>query len=88
MSFQHCGDRWHCRFFADDDLRTPLPRSLKLTTAEEVVALVARGGGLLDPEVGQALDLAVAAEQGDVFLNLNTDQYAQLHKHARPNARA
>jgi hypothetical protein len=88
MSFQHCGDRWHCRFFADVDLRTPLPRSLKLTTAEEVVALVARGGGLLDQEVGQALDLAVAAEQGGVFLNLNTDQYAQLQKNARPKARA
>jgi hypothetical protein len=88
MSFHHWGDRWRCRFFAEEDLKTPLPRSLSLTTAEEVVALVARGGGLLNPEIRQALDQAVATEQGGVFLNLTTDQYAQLQKHPRPKARA
>jgi len=88
MSFHHGGDRWRCRFFAAEDLQTPLPRSLNLTTAEEMVALVARGGGSLNAEMRQALDLAVAAEQGGVFLNLTTEQYAQLQKHPRPKARA
>ncbi len=88
MTFYRWGDRWRCRFFAEEDLQTPLPRSLTLTSAEEVIALVGRGGGLLNLEIRQALDLAVASEQGGVFLNLNTDQYAQLQKHARPKARA
>lgn len=88
MSFHHWGDRWRCRFYGEEDLHTPLPRSLNLTTAEEVVAFVGRGGGFLNPEIRQELDLAVAAEQGGVFLNLNTDQYALLQKYARPKARA
>ncbi len=88
MSFHHWDDRWRCRFFDEEDLQVPLPRSLNLTAAEEVVAFVARGGGLRNLEIRQALDLAVAAEQGGVFLNLNTDQYAQLQKHVRPKARA
>jgi hypothetical protein len=88
MSFHHWGDRWHCRFFAEEDLQTPLPRSLNLATAEQVLALVGRVGGLLNLEMRKALDLAIAAEQGGVFLNLNADQYAQLQKHARPKARA
>lgn len=88
MFFHHLGDLWHCRFFAGEDIQTPLPRSLKLATAEQVVALVGRVGGLLNLEIRKALDLAIAAGQGGVFLNLNPDQYAELHKHARPKAGA
>jgi len=88
MSFHHRGDRWHCTFFAEVDLQTPLPRSLNLATPAQVVALVGRVGGLLNLEIRKKLDLAIAAEQGGVFLNLNADQYAQLQKHARPKARA
>jgi len=83
MSFQfHCG-RWRCQFL-EKDLQTPLPRTLNLTTSEEVIALADRGGGLSNLESQQALDLAIATGRGGVFLTLTIDQYSQLQMHCRP----
>jgi hypothetical protein len=85
MSFQfHCS-RWRCQFL-EKDLQTLLPRTLNLATAEEVIALVDRGGGLSSLEGRQALDLAIAAGRGGVFLSLTIDQYSQLQMRCRPTS--
>jgi hypothetical protein len=82
MSFQFHGGRWRCQFL-EKDLQTLLPRTLNLATAEEVTALVDRGGGLSNLQSRQALDLAITTGRGGVFLSLNADQYIQLQKHRR-----
>ena len=87
MSFQFRRSCWRCQFL-EEDLQTLLPRMLNLATAEEVVALVDRGGGLSSLESWLALDLAIAAGRGGAFLALTKEQYAQLQKHCRPGARA
>jgi len=83
MSFQFHRGRWRCQFL-EKDLQTPLPRTLNLTTSEEVIALADRGGGLSNLESQQALDLAIATGRGGVFLTLTIDQYSQLQMHCRP----
>ena len=63
-----------------------LPRILHLATAEEVIALADRGGGLSHLEGRHALDLAIAAGRGGVFLSLTIDQYSQLQMRCRPTS--
>ena len=84
MSFQFNRDRWQCRFRETD--HTLLPRTLNLATAEEVVALADRGGGLSSLEGRQALDLAIINGRGLVFLALNINQYRQLCRPTSSNA--
>jgi hypothetical protein len=86
MSFQFRSS-WRCQFL-EKDLRTVLPRMLNLATTEKLVALVERGGGLMNLESRQALNLAITTGRGSVFLALTAEQYAQLRKHCRPGARA
>jgi hypothetical protein len=76
MSFQ---DRngWRCQFL-EPDLKTALPRKLHFSSAEKVVELVERGGGLSNLESRQALDLAIEKGRGGVFLSLSEEQYAKL----------
>jgi hypothetical protein len=75
MSFQ---DRygWHCQFL-EQDLKTPLPRRLHFKSAEKIVELVTRGG-LGNLESKQTLDQAIETGRGGVFLNLISEQYAEL----------
>jgi hypothetical protein len=84
LSFQFRGGGWRCQFL-EKDLQAALPRKLNLATPERVIALVERGGGLTNLESRQALDLAFATGKGGVFLNLTSEQYAQLQKECRPN---
>jgi hypothetical protein len=76
MSFQ---DRygWHCQFL-EQDLKTSLPRKLHFKSAEKVIELVARGGGLGNLERKQMLDQAIEMGRGGVFLSLTPEQYAEL----------
>jgi hypothetical protein len=83
MSFEFGRGRWLCRFL-ERDMRTLLPRTLNLATADEVTALAGRGGGLSNQEVRQALSLAIANGRGGVFLSLTAHQYSRLQMHCRP----
>ena len=76
MSFQ-CRYGWHCQFL-EQDLKTPLPRKLHFKSAEKVIELVARGGGLGNLESKQMLDQAIEMGRGGVFLSLTPEQYAEL----------
>jgi hypothetical protein len=87
MSFQFHHGRFQVQFL-EKDLQTILPRTLNLATAEEVIALADRGGGLSRLEGRQALDLAIANGSGGVFLSLTADQYSKLQMHSRPTASA
>ena len=85
MSFQFHRSRWRCQFL-EKDLQTLLPRTLNLATAEEVIALAHRGGGLSNLEGRQALDLAISTGRGGIFLSLTTGQYSQLQIHRKPTS--
>jgi hypothetical protein len=77
MSFQLNRGRWQLQFF-EKDMQTTLARSGSLSTAEAVIALADRGGGLSNLEYRKALGLAIANRRGGIFLSLTTDQYRQL----------
>lgn len=68
---------WQCQFL-ENDLRTPLPRTLHFTSADKVIELVKRGGGITDQESRLMLEQAVATGRGGVFLMLTSEQYARL----------
>ncbi len=76
MSFQFRYG-WHCQFL-EQDLKMPLPRKLHFKSAEKVIELVARGGGLGNLESKQMLDRALEMGRGGVFLSLTPEQYAEL----------
>ena len=76
MSFQ-CRYGWHCQFL-EQDLKTPLPRKVHFKSAEKVIELVVRGGGLGNLESKQMLDQAIEMGRGGVFLCLTPEQYAEL----------
>jgi hypothetical protein len=76
LSFQ-CRYGWHCQFL-EQDLKTPLPRKLHFKSAERVIELVARGGGLGNLESKQMLDQAIEMGRGGVFLSLTPEQYTEL----------
>ena len=76
MSFQFRYG-WHCQFL-EQDLKTPLPRKLHFKSAEKVIELVVRGGGLGNLESKQMLDRALEMGRGGVFLSLTPEQYAEL----------
>jgi hypothetical protein len=78
MSFQ-CRNGWHCQFL-EQDLKTALPRKLHFTSADKVIELVERGGGLTDQESRQMLNQAIATGRGGVFLSLTEEQYAKLRR--------
>ena len=68
---------WQVQFL-EADLKTPLPRKLHFKSAEKVIELVARGGGLGNLESKQMLDQAIEMGRGGVFLSLTSEQYAEL----------
>ena len=70
---------WHCQF-AGADLKTSLPSKLHFKSADKVIELIERGGGITDLESRLMLDQAIATGRGGVFLNLTREQYARLRK--------
>jgi hypothetical protein len=73
-----CRNGWHCQFL-EADLKTALPRKLHFKSADKVIELVERGGGLTDQESRLMLDQAIVTGRGGVFLNLAAEQYAKLN---------
>jgi hypothetical protein len=68
---------WHCQFL-EADLKTALSRKLHFASADKVVELVERGGGLPDQESRAMLTQAIETGRGGAFLNLTSEQYARL----------
>ena len=68
---------WQCRFL-DENLRTYLPRRVVVRDPAKLFEMAARGGLSLDLESRQALELAIAAGHGGIWLRLTDEQYRKL----------
>ena len=68
---------WHCQFL-EADLKTPLPRTLNLSTPEKVFELASRGGCNLNLEGRQAIQHAIDNGRGGIWLDLTEEQYRKL----------
>ena|ERR1035441_9524205 len=64
MYFQY-RNGWHCQFL-EQNLKTPLSRKLHFTSADKVVELVKRGGGITDQECRLMLNQAIVTGRGCV----------------------
>lgn len=72
-------DGWRCQFL-QEDLKTPLPRRLRFSTADKVRELVSRSVGQLDSETRQALEYGIELGRGGIWLDLTDEQYRQLNQ--------
>ena len=70
---------WHCQFL-EQDLKTLLPVKLHFTSADKVIELVERGGGITDQESRLMLNQAIATGRGGTFLSLTAERYAKLKR--------
>jgi len=78
MSFARSGNGWVCRFHRDDLAKTPISRCFYFRNQEKLYDAAQRGNGLTSAEVRQALDEAIAAGHGGLWLKLNDKQYSAL----------
>jgi len=85
MSFMY-RDGWFCQFL-EEDLRTPLPRKVKLRDTQRLRELAARGGCDLNLEARQSLDHAIDIGRGGVWLELADEQYQKLKLESRKAGR-
>ena len=70
---------WHCQFL-EEDLKTPLPRKLRVSDPAKLFEIAVRGGHLLNLEGRQAMEHAVEKGRGGIWLELKQEQYAKLKK--------
>ena len=70
---------WQCQFL-EGNLKTPLPKRLHFTFPNKIIELVARGGGLRDPESRLMLEQGISMGRGGVFLSLTEEQYERLRR--------
>jgi hypothetical protein len=68
---------WYCQFL-EEDLKTPLPKTLSFQDRAKIYAMAARGGSLKNLEARQALDHAIENGRGGIFLELTEEQYQKL----------
>ena len=79
MSFMH-RNGWLCQFL-EEDLKTPLPRSVTVANQEKVREMARRGGAAMSLDVLQALDHGIEIGRGGIWLELTDDQYRKLLIH-------
>jgi len=72
MSFMQ-RDGWYCQFL-EEDLKTPLPRKVTVSTAEKVREMARKGGASMNLESHQALELGIENGRGGVWLELTEEQ--------------
>jgi hypothetical protein len=59
-------------------LKTSLSKKLHFTSAEMVIQLVERGGGITDQESPLMLDQAIVTGRGGIILRLTDEQFQML----------
>ena len=72
-------DGWYCQFL-EEDLKTPLPRKVRLDDPAKIIEMAKRGGAAMLLEDRQALDYGIARGRGSVWLSLKPDQYGKLRR--------
>jgi hypothetical protein len=73
------GNGWQVQF-CEQDLRTPLPRTLTFKDAEKIRELARRGEALGTSEAKQMLEHAIETGRGGMYLRLTPGQYAALRR--------
>jgi hypothetical protein len=68
---------WYCQFL-EEDLKTPLPRRLHLTSRQKLLEIAEKGGYVLNLEGRQALQQAIEVGRGGIWLTLTEEQYRKL----------
>ena len=68
---------WFCQFL-EEDLRTSLPRKLRLSDPAKIIEMAEKGGAAMRLEDRQALDYGIANGRGSVWLSLTPEQYRKL----------
>jgi hypothetical protein len=72
-------DGWFCQFL-EEDLKTSLPRKVRLESPEKIVEMAEKGGAAMRLEDRQALAYGIAQGRGSVWLNLTHEQYQKLKR--------
>ena len=75
-------DGWFCQFL-EEDLKTLLPRKVRLDDSAKIIEMAEKGGAAMRLEDRQALDYGISIGRGRVWLSLTPEQYQKLKK-ARP----
>jgi hypothetical protein len=76
MSFMLRGG-WYCQFL-EEDLKTPLPRKLNISSPEKLFDLAERGGCVMNLEERQAIEHGIHTGRGGFWLQLTEEQYRRL----------
>jgi len=76
MSFM-CRQGWYCQFL-EEDLKTPLPRRLNLSSPKKPFEIAERGGGVMNLEERQAIEHGIQTGRGGFWLQLTEEQYRKL----------
>lgn len=76
MSFM-LRDGWYCQFL-EEDLRTPLPKTLHFKDQAKLIELAQRGGAFRNLEDRQSIENAIQTGRGGIWLKLTREQYLKL----------
>lgn len=72
-------DGWFCQFL-EEDLKTSLPRKVRLDDSAKIIEMAERGGAAMRLEDRQALEYGISTGRGSVWLNLTPEQYQKLKR--------
>ena len=72
-------DYWICGFL-EADLKTALPKKLRLKSSEKIRLLAERGGANVSLDARQALDHGIEIGRGGIWLELSEEQYEKLRR--------
>jgi len=70
---------WHCQFL-EEDVKTPLPRTVTVSDERKIWEMAKRGGFTLNIAGRQELHEKIRKGNGGVWLELTAEQYAKLLK--------
>lgn len=68
---------WLCQF-VEEDLKTPLPRSLTVAGEQKIWEMTKRGGFTLNIAGRRELEGTIRKGSGGIWLELTAEQYAKL----------
>jgi hypothetical protein len=70
---------WFCQFL-EEDLKTPLPKTIRFTDDRKIWEMAKRGGYTLNISGRRELEEKIRKGTGGVWLELTREQYAKLTK--------
>ena len=68
---------WYCQFL-EEDMKTPLPRTLTFADDQKIWETAKRGGFTLNIAGRQEIEEALRKGVGGIWLDLTPEQYAKL----------